>query len=425
MDVSIEKLIYGGDGLAHHESSTLFVPFVIPGEKVRVSEAEKSKKFIRCKLDQILEPSPERVAAPCPHFGICGGCHYQHIPYAAQLQYKEQILRETLRRIGKIDFTADIVTHSFQPWEYRNRAQWKIRTIAPATIPEIGYFQAGSNSLMPAYSCPILAPELFTTLTHLRELLAGGALPSTLREAEAFAASPTSLTLTLTFSKFPPHRPALRDALFSRVPGLASLLFQDASAQRMELFGPGSITYPVGEFQFRVSQLSFFQVNRFALVEMADTVATLAGEGSSAVDLFSGVGLFSLPLARKFAQVTSVESNPTAVSDLQFNSALASPNLPGRIQTREADAATFLRRPPSKPDCVVADPPRAGLGPELVERLLKLRPARIVYVSCDPATLARDLALLQRSYSLSSLHLFDLFPQTFHLETIASLTLRS
>jgi 23S rRNA (uracil1939-C5)-methyltransferase len=434
MDVSIEKLIYGGDGLAHHEGATLFVPFVLPGEKVAAEAVEKSKKFMRCRLEHVEVASAERVEARCPHFGVCGGCNYQHIPYEAQLRYKAEILRETLRRIGKIDWTGEIVQHAFEPWEYRNRAQWKVRSVGErgggvvagrANQPmDIGYFQAGSNNFMPAYSCPILAPELFATLNTLRQLLKEGLLPPTLREVEAFAAGPDSLLMALNFSKFPANRPQLRETLFAGVRGLTSTLIQDEWHQRMELFGPGSISYAAAGFQYRVSHLSFFQVNRFAIEEMCGTVAELAGEGALALDLFCGVGLFSLPLARKFDQVIGVESNPAAVRDLQFNAALAAQGLRGKIESREADAETFLRGFRGRAHCVVLDPPRAGLEKEAAERLLKARPRRIVYVSCDPATMARDLALLGSVYSLSVVHAFDLFPQTFHLETIAGLVRR-
>ena len=130
MDITIEKLIYGGDGLAHHEGSTVFVPFVLPAERVSASPIEEKKKFVRARMDRVLDPSPDRVAAACPHFGVCGGCNYQHIPYEAQLRYKSEILRETLRRIGRIDWTGEITTHASPPFGYRNRAQWKIRDIA-------------------------------------------------------------------------------------------------------------------------------------------------------------------------------------------------------------------------------------------------------------------------------------------------------
>src|ERR1700691_4246196 len=129
MDITIEKLIYGGEGLAHHEGETVFVPFVLPAERVAVAPVEQKKKFVRARVEKLLDPSPSRTAPRCPHFGTCGGCNYQHIPYEEQLKYKVEILRETLRRIGKIEWAGEIGSHGSTPWEYRNRAQWKVRPV--------------------------------------------------------------------------------------------------------------------------------------------------------------------------------------------------------------------------------------------------------------------------------------------------------
>src|ERR1700723_1936846 len=138
MEIKIEKLIYGGDGLAHHDGSTIFVPFVLPEERVAVSPVEQKKKFVRARVDKILAPSPDRAVPRCPHFGVCGGCNYQHIPYEAQLKYKTEILRETLRRIGRIEWPQEITVHPSPPWGYRNRAQWKVRPVKGAADARAG-----------------------------------------------------------------------------------------------------------------------------------------------------------------------------------------------------------------------------------------------------------------------------------------------
>src|SRR5271156_6716833 len=202
MDVTIEKLVYGGDGLAHHEGSTVFVPFVLPAERVEVAAVEQKKKFVRARVEKMLVPSPERTLPPCPHFGVCGGCNYQHIPYEAQLAFKTEILRETLRRIGRIDWTGEIKTHSSPPWGYRNRAQWKIRPPLDSADGsaranaggankslaklEIGYFRANSTALCAVDECAILSPLLLKTLLGLRAALTSGELPRELREIEVF-----------------------------------------------------------------------------------------------------------------------------------------------------------------------------------------------------------------------------------------------
>src|SRR5271156_1304007 len=179
IDVTIEKLIYGGEGLAHHEGSTVFVPFVLPAEVAGITPVEQKKKFIRARLDKVVTPSPARIVAKCPHFGVCGGCDYQHIAYEPQLEFKKDILRETLRRIGRIDWPGEIITHASPPWAYRNRAQWKVRPLdeaynggadgdASAEKLRIGYFRAQSTALCAVDDCAILSPLLLKTLLALR-----------------------------------------------------------------------------------------------------------------------------------------------------------------------------------------------------------------------------------------------------------------
>ncbi len=423
MDVKIEKLIYGGDGLAHHEGATVFVPFVLPDETVAVVPTEKKKKFVRGRLQSVLTPSPERIVADCPHFITCGGCHYQHIPYEAQIRFKEQIFRETLRRIGKIDWTGPIVAHASPPWGYRNRAQWKVRETGIDDAPQIGYFQANSTAIVPVETCPILSPRVLATFEAVRELLASGGLPASLREVEAFADErDDSVILTLSYGKFPKAPAETQQLLREKIPTLASVLFQDVSQQRMDLKGPGSLSYSVGEFQYRVSHLSFFQVNRFLVGEMAQAVAEAAGTGELAYDIFAGVGLFSLPLSRQFRRVIGAESNPVAAHDFKANAGAPANRATGKLEIRETDSADFLRGVRQKPNCVVLDPPRAGLGPEGTAAMRKLGPATIVYVSCEPSTLARDLeVLVSQGYAVSVVHVFDLFPQTFHIESMVKL----
>jgi 23S rRNA (uracil1939-C5)-methyltransferase len=422
MEITIEKLIYGGEGLAHHDGSTVFVPFVLPAERVSATAVEQKKKFVRARLERLIEPSPERAAPRCPHFGVCGGCDYQHIPYDAQLKYKTEILRETLRRIGRIEWPGEIATHGSSPWSYRNRAQWKIRPMESSGTEGklgIGYFRANSTALCDAEDCAILSPLLLKTLLALRRALAEEALPHQLREIEAFAgASDSKLLLTATFAGFQAHAAELARAIRGILPETASLLFHDPSHDRMELDGPGYIEYEAAASTYRVGHFSFFQVNRFLCDDLARHV-TESENGSRALDLFAGVGLFSVPLAKHFEHVVAVESNPAAARDLEANSR-------GRIEVRSADVETFLEKHKGKPDLVVLDPPRAGMTPVAIKQLLRLSPERITYVSCEPPMLARDLAaFVQGGYEISGIHLFDLFPQTFHMETVVRLRRRS
>jgi 23S rRNA (uracil1939-C5)-methyltransferase len=436
MEIKIEKLIYGGDGLAHHDGATVFVPFVLPEERVAVSPVEQKKKFVRARVDRVLAPSPDRTVPRCAHFGVCGGCDYQHIPYEAQLKFKDEILRETLRRIGRIEWAQEITTHASPPWSYRNRAQWKVRPVKGAedsladskeakdggTKLEIGYFRANSTTLCAVQDCSILAPVLLKTLLALRDAASASALPRKLREIEAFASgdgADAKVLLTATFAGFPARAAEVAATLRKLVPEIESLVLFDPGSERMELDGPGFISIKVEDFDFRVGHFSFFQVNSLLARELMREV-TANESGRLALDLFAGVGLFSLPLSGQFDRVIAVESNPAAARDLEVNS-----QGHGRVEVRTADVERFLEKNRERPDFVVLDPPRAGLEPGAAKSLAKLAPARITYVSCEPPTLARDLAVLRDGgYEISNVHLFDLFPQTFHMETVVRLQRR-
>ena len=428
MEITIEKLIYGGEGLAHHDGSTVFVPFVLPAERVTAAPVEQKKKFIRARLERLLEPSPDRAAARCPHFGVCGGCDYQHIPYESQLTYKTEILRETLRRIGRIEWPGEITTHASPPWAYRNRAQWKVRPLGEdgAGGMGIGYFRANSTALCAVEDCAILSPLLLKTLLALRAGAAAGMLPRELREIEAFAGGDDSkLLITATFAGFPPRAQELVDKLRGLLPEIESLLFHDPTRERMELDGPGFVECEAAGSTYRVGHFSFFQVNRFLASELARVVAENESDGRLAFDLYAGVGLFSVPLAKHFARVIAVESNPAAARDLEANTSGQVARSGRVIEVRSSDVEQFLTKLKEHPELVVLDPPRAGLTPGIVKQLSRIAPARITYVSCDPPTLARDLGAFAKSgYDISGIHLFDLFPQTFHMETVVSLRRR-
>jgi 23S rRNA (uracil1939-C5)-methyltransferase len=440
MEITIEKLIYGGEGLAHHEGSTVFIPFVLPAERVVAAAVEQKKKFVRAKAERIIDPSPERTAPPCPHFGICGGCDYQHIPYDAQLKYKTDIFRDTLRRIGRIEWAREIATHASPPWDYRNRAQWKVRPLEnPASDSGgdsgranlgIGYFRSNSTALCAVEDCKILSPLLLKSLLSLREALAAGAMPRSLREIEAFVGEDdTKLLLTASFAGFPSHAAELAEKFRDILPHIGSLLFHDPSRDRMELYGPGFVECRAGGHSYRVGHFSFFQVNRFLVDELAREATKTEEPGNLALDLFAGVGLFSLPLARHFKRVLAIEANPAAARDLESNVArdpAETGKAPrGAIEVRSADVDRFLERYREKPDLVLVDPPRAGLSPDTVKHLSRIAPAAITYVSCEPPTLARDLAaIVAGGYDVAEMHLFDLFPQTFHMEAVVRLRKR-
>ena len=381
-EVRIEKWVYGGDGLARLNGRVVLTPFVLPGELARVEVHES----VHADLVEVLDPSAERAVPPCPHFGRCGGCHYQHAPYQFQLARKIEILREQLRRVGKIDYEGEIETVSGPPLAYRNRAQFHI------AHGRIGYLAARSHDLVALPGdCPIGSPRLNRALESIRDRLHDPRFPAFVHSIEVFT-NETEAQINVLETDRPVARRFYE-------------WFESAVA----------IDYATALGTFRVSPRSFFQVNRFLIEPLVET-ACGAVTGSNALELYAGVGLFALPLARRFTAVTAVEAGSSAARDLEVNAERAGVSI--RIEARPVE--DYLAKLQHAPDFVLADPPRAGLGKAVVEHLVRLAPERLTIVSCDPSTLARDLAAL-RGYAIERLTLVDLFPQTYHLETVAQL----
>jgi len=425
--LSIEKLVYGGDGLAHADGSTVFVPYVLPGEEVRAAAKSKKKKLIWAELLEVTSAAMERGKAKCAHFQKCGGCHYQHFSAGEQLRLKKEILRETLSRLGGISWDGAIAEHSAEPYGYRNRAQWAVRSGMPRAI---GYYLPESSVIVPIDECPVLSPRLTHAFLQLQEMARGGTLPEGILEIEAFADSADEkIALNVAFEKFTKPAADLAAAFRNALPELESLLLLDQKKDRFELMGPGYLQHQAGGYTYRVSHLSFFQVNRFLIEDLLKTVTSNA-RGGVALDMYAGVGFFTLPLAKAFEKVVSVDANLAATRDLYANAEAAGVS----ITSHNEHAEDFLKKTTEKPDFVILDPPRAGLGAQAAEKLAELGAAEIVYLSCDPSTLARDLAVLTGSpkkpkeiagpkipYEISQMDLFDLFPQTFHIETLVRL----
>jgi len=427
LQLLIEKMVYGGDGLSHADGNTVFVPYVLPEEQIKAATVSRKKKLVWAKPLEITKANAARVQPFCPHFGTCGGCHYQHASYAAQVQWKVDILRETLSRMGGVHWTGDIKTHTAGPQHYRNRAQWVVRHANPRAL---GYFRPESNTVVPVDRCDLLSPALADTFSRLQEVTRGGSLPQEVLEIEAFAdATDSKIALNVAFKQFDAPVAQLTKLFRDALPWLESLLLLDQKTNRFELSGPGYLIQRAGGHEFRVSHLSFFQVNRF-LVE--DLLASVIGgaKGGTALDLYAGVGFFTLGLAKQFQRVVSLDANLSATRNLRENAERAAV----AVVSQNEHTEEYLRKTSEKPDFVVLDPPRAGLGQSAAQKLAQLGPPEIAYLSCDPSTLARDLAVLLETprkpaelprlthhYEIASVDFFDLFPQTFHIETLVRL----
>jgi 23S rRNA (uracil1939-C5)-methyltransferase len=421
VNLTIEKLVYGGDGLARlPEGKTVFLPFVLPAEEVSATIVQEKSSFSRASLDQVLKPSPYRVQAPCPYFGNCGGCHCQHGGYAAQLENKRAILKETLLRNGKLEWKGEIVTHSGEPWNYRNRSRMKVRGGADFAM---GYHRMGSHDLLPVKECPISSKLINRVLQQVWELGESGTVPAGLSEIEFFADhTDTKMMLEAYLAPGAPDMHDFAAALKSKAPEIKGIAFfaentggEPGSEQPKYTVGDSALAYQVGERSFRVSAGSFFQVNRYLVRELVQTVA---GDfhGRIALDLYAGVGLFATHLAKRFDQVFAVESAPVSSADLQANA------IKNIVPVRSTAEGFLPRCINMQPELVVVDPPRAGLGAKATQLLAALRVKRIVYVSCDPSTLARDVrTFMEAGYHVEEVHMVDLFPQTFHIESVVRL----
>ena len=386
IEVEIERLLPGGVGLAHAEGLTLFVSLAAPGDTVLVKIDRLSGKVAFASIVQIVRPSPVRIEPPCPYFGLCGGCDFQQLNYEAQLEAKVGIIRDCLHRIAKIDPPPGIRMHaSPKPWHYRARATWQL----DQATDRLGYFVRGSNDVCDVEYCAVLVPELQQTLEQLH---------------------------TVPPDQLPRHIDAVAGD------GAVSVAVR---AEAVAGFNAPVIGRRIGDKTYYFSAEGFFQINH-DLLEPLIQAALGNAKGKTAIDLYCGVGLFTLPLARRFDRVVGVEANAKATEFAQLNIERGfGDNAGSRPEIVTARVGEWLRqhaRSFGALDFLLLDPPRTGAENKDIAGILALRPAGIAYVSCDPATLARDLKkLIAGGYSLESVEAFDMFPQTHHVETVARL----
>lgn len=379
LDLTVESLAAGGDGVGRApDGRAVFVPFTAPGDRVRVGVVAERGRFLRGEVAELLAPGPARSDPLCPVFGSCGGCAWQHLDYAAQLAAKLGILEDALRRIGHLEPPQPVAVHaSPSPYGYRCRARVLVRG------GRVGFRRRRSHAPCPVRRCPILLPALDAPLAALAD------------------------------------RPPARDGDWQLCAGSDG----EVDVSPLPAAGPGRIRVDVGGDRIEVSSGGFVQANALLRGALAEAVWDAAGSGEVGLELFAGAGFFSLGLARRFGRFLAVESEPRAAADLRRNLGAAGIGS-AEVMTQpveDALAGPLLRD--LRPDAVVLDPPRTGLPPGAGRALAALAAERIVYVSCDPATLARDLGLLaDAGHGLRSLALFDLFPQTPHVEALALLT---
>jgi len=383
LELKIEKIVPGGYGLAFAENLTVFVGLAAPGDRLKVRIHQLKGKTAFAEIVEIIEPSVDRIEPPCVYFGRCGGCDFQQLNYEAQLAAKVGIVKDCLTRIGKINYENEIrIIGSPKPFGYRARAQWHVST----RRKKIGYFQRKSHDVIDVVRCPIITSELQEVLTELRESIVWESFWSEIVEIEAAGSA------------------------------------ENISVYSTEIVEPTEeLSFESNGNRYFYDATTFFQGNSFLIEQLIET-AIGGAEGAAAIDLYCGVGLFTLPLAKKFAKVIGVEGWGKAVEFAVKNVENARAE---NIQIFGENVNEWLmNNKPENIDLVLLDPPRAGTEKEIIESLLKIKPRHISYVSCEPSTLARDLRILcDNRYKIESITALDLFPQTHHVETVVRLNL--
>jgi 23S rRNA (uracil1939-C5)-methyltransferase len=410
MEVTIERILPGGFGLAHADGRTIMVALAAAGDRVQVRVDREKGNVSFASIVEIITPSPHRVEPPCPYFGRCGGCDFQQMNYQTQLDAKAEIIRDCLRRLARIEKIPDFqITPAPDTWHYRSRAQWQY----DAVRQRLGYFESGSRNVCDVAECAVLAPQLQSTLESLRALMTSGSLPDERDFRAVLGDEGASIS--------PPVRGS------SPTVGESPDLEADSQVVR-------DITRTVRGESYRFNAVSFFQANDGLMPKLIDAAIGDA-KGKTALELYCGVGLFTLPLARRFSRVIGVECDHTAAKfarDSLARAGLTNAEVAIRdvgvwlddvkrhdLSRLLAESAAALQ---NEIDFVLLDPPRVGAESRVIAGVLGLKPQRISYVSCDPATLARDLKkLIAGGYRLASLHAFDMFPQTHHVETVVHL----
>ncbi|HBY99186.1 MAG: 23S rRNA (uracil(1939)-C(5))-methyltransferase RlmD [Ardenticatenaceae bacterium] len=430
LELTVEAMAYGGAALGRHEGRVIFVPYALPGERVRVRLTRQHKRWAEAELVAVVVPSPERVRARCPHFGShkCGGCQWQHIDYRAQLRFKREIVADQLHRIGKFEAPSvrDCLGNLADPWMYRNNVQ-----LHADDEGNLGFINADRNGVYPIDVCYIMNPavyELFQQIEMERpDEQTGVADPDRTPDV-----SPQTGRIGLRGSVHTGDQmiivEAEGDEVFTlqsdRLIGVALRVGGgDEMAATIAISGESWIEEELGGRRWHISAGSFFQVNSEMAEQLLAVVRDFASPptGSERIlDVYAGVGTFGLSLAPSAGLVWLVEAHPEAVADARINASGLQ-----NVEILEGPGERILPAWPSdraRPDLAILDPPRAGCDPPVLQALIELQVPRIVYVSCDPATLARDLRrLADGGYHFDAVQPIDLFPQTFHIETVVRL----
>jgi 23S rRNA (uracil1939-C5)-methyltransferase len=389
---------YGGYCIAR-EDRIILVKGAIPGETVEVTVDEKKRDYMLATVTQVVEPSEFRVEPKCPVFGVCGGCSLQYISYEKQVQMKEEVLVDSLTRLGGIEVQLGPSLVDAQ-WHYRHRAQFKV-----SKEGALGFFRGSSRDVVDFESCPLMVDRINLIFRAIKER----DLQRGLREIH-LSSGDTAAAVLKGEGKGPDRTEVFRDA------GISSIAFNDSLLE-----GSGYTGFDLGGFIYTVSPWTFFQAHWALNMQLAEFISeqVMPLEEKRVLDLYAGAGNFSLPLARHAAEIVLVEENPFAVED-----GLRNLKLNGLKNCKFVRTTAEKYKIQKKFDVLVLDPPRPGLTSEVARKILENPADTVVYISCNPSTLARDLKKLKEKYDVISVRMIDFFPNTFHIEAVAFLAIR-
>ena len=421
MQLEIEKLVYGGKGLGRFQGRTFFIPFTVPGDIVEIEETVRKSGYSEGKIKKIIKEGKTRIKPKCPHFGRCGGCDWQHINYEAQVEAKRAILEENLQKIGRIKKpNIDEVIPSPNPWHYRNRAQFKVKN------GKVGFFAKGTHEVVDIERCDILKEDISNSIKGLKKL--AQILPTEPNEFHIYSSNGNEVILKIVyhgkFKRIEFSLDDIKEILNVNLVGFG-IYKQGESGypERIKFFGKDFTYEKVDKFKFRVSADSFFQVNRFQVENLIKKVSKGAMEYQYllAADLYCGVGTLTIPVGRYVHKAFGIEASFSAISDALYNKDINGLRNISFFCRETEEGIEIIKE--NNPDLIVIDPPRSGLSQRIIREISSLpRLKRIIYVSCNPATLARDIALFyQHGIHMEKSKLIDMFPQTYHIETIAFL----
>ena len=422
--LDITSLVHGGRGLGHYDGKAVFVPLTMPGDRVSCRVVKSRRRYIEAELDAVIEPSPQRREPPCPFFGSCGGCQWQHMPYQQQAHWKEKVFADFMVRSKVIagDRLKPIVSAPNE-WYYRNRAQFKCSHGAECL--SIGFYRHASHAVVDVDKCRLVAPPIQTTLALLRSELPEAPCADSVSQVDIACGDDGEIRIILYVDPQGHNqlRPWLQEFASTHQ---VSACMQSGGKESLELVhGESDLCIKVDqpEIALRYGPGGFVQVNsaqnRSLVASMLEILALNGSE--NVLDLFCGMGNFSLPLARRAHRVVGVEDYASSIASARINAVTNNIN---NVEFHAADAALVMARYQAAAtfDLVIMDPPRTG-NYQVTNELLKIRPDRICYVSCDPATLVRDLApLIHGGYEVVTSQPFDLFPQTWHIESMTLLS---